>query len=77
MRRFITFIDAVYESKSLLLILADSDPIKLLQIDDETKKTAAYDEVSHFHFSFSVFFLGYFLVFSVRFLLLIELYQGF
>jgi hypothetical protein len=60
MRRFITFIDAVYESKSLLLVLADSDPIKLLQIDDETRKTAAYDEVSCFYFLTFLFLMFWF-----------------
>lgn len=48
MRRFITLIDALYESKSLVLLLADNDPMTLLQIDEETRKTAAYDEIFAF-----------------------------
>lgn len=46
MRRFITLVDAVYESKSLLLVLADANPMQLLNIDEEQRKTAVYDEVS-------------------------------
>jgi predicted ATPase len=46
MRRFITLVDALYESKSLLLVLADADPLKLLEIDEEQKKHSTHDEVS-------------------------------
>jgi predicted ATPase len=58
MRRFITLIDALYDNKVLLLILADSEPMKLLEIDEDQKKTSSHDEVMFIFFCFIRFLIN-------------------
>lgn len=49
-RRFITLIDALYEHKVLVLIMAEREPLKLLQLDAAQKESqaAVYDEIFAF-----------------------------
>jgi hypothetical protein len=71
MRRFITLIDALYENKVLLLLLADTDAPSLLELDREARQSALYDEVSAFYmYSFIRLLIVLF-----RYLLLIGLCQ--
>mmetsp|Transcript_123875 Transcript_123875/g.385755 ORF Transcript_123875/g.385755 Transcript_123875/m.385755 type:complete len:183 (-) Transcript_123875:387-935(-) len=44
-RRFITFIDSMYERKIKLVCTADDDPIRLFLVSEEEKKTSTFDEV--------------------------------
>lgn len=45
LRRFITLVDALYESKTLVLFLADAQPTEMLALDEESKRTSTFDEV--------------------------------
>jgi predicted ATPase len=47
MRRFITFIDAMYEKSVRIIVLANEIPTKLLQLT-EKEKLSPHDEVSGF-----------------------------
>jgi len=44
-RRFITFIDSMYERKIKLVCTAADDPIQLFFVSEEEKKTSTFDEV--------------------------------
>lgn len=47
-RRMILMIDALYEAKTCVFVLAAVPPLKLLQITDEEKAKSLYDEVFAF-----------------------------
>lgn len=44
-RRFITFIDSMYERKIKFVCTAAHDPIQLFQVSEDDKKTSTFDEV--------------------------------
>lgn len=48
LRRFITLIDALYENKVLLYILAEEEPFNLLNISDAERQVTQQDEVFAF-----------------------------
>jgi predicted ATPase len=45
MRRFINLVDAFYEGSVKLVVLAEDEPLKLLQITPEEKLNCPFDEV--------------------------------
>lgn len=64
MRRFITFIDAMYEKSVRIIALADAIPTKLLQLT-EKEKASPHDEVR-------LFFIFYIVIY--RFMLIDNFY---
>jgi hypothetical protein len=48
LRRLITLVDALYESKTLLFVLSEGPPLEILKLTEAEKKSSSFDEVFAF-----------------------------